>query len=246
MERAGYNGILPESKTGYKKAHWMKDKEGETYLQWEKSHKSIHATPSSKVNKIIGATKGVITIADAWRRYRQVNYYQGHQCLCGCGEVVTHPDRQYVTNDCSIRAFNKLMEDPEYRKEQKEKSRSWMKDPEKRQRCLEGGKKGWENCLTLPNKPELKMKRFLDHLYPDEYKYVGDGKKWIGRMNPDFISTNGVKQVIEVYGDYWHRGENPILREWEFEKYGYSCLVIWEGEINKRNEWKGKVREFHG
>ena len=45
------------------------------------------------------------------------------------------------------------------------------------------------------------MKRFLDHLYPDEYKYVGDG---------------------------------------------YSYLVIWEREINKGNEWKGKVRGFHG
>lgn len=242
-------GVTVKSKTGYKRTHWMRNKEGKEYLEWKIKHKAIHGTSSSKVNKILaGWKKGGRedkTLSDAWRRYRRIKYYQGHQCLCGCREVVTYPDRRYATADCLTRHFRILMKDPKYKKEHIKKSKRWLADPEKRQRCLEGGRKGLQNCFSLPTKPELKMRRFLDYLYPGEYKYVGDGSRWVGRMNPDFISINGVRQVIEVFGDYWHRGENPIWREWEFKEKGYSCLVIWEREINEGNGWKRKVRRFH-
>ena len=41
-------------------------------------------------------------------------------------------------------------------------------------------------------------------------KYVGDGKVWFeGKnhfFNPDFISEKN-KQIIEIFGEYWHSSE---------------------------------------
>jgi G:T-mismatch repair DNA endonuclease (very short patch repair protein) len=38
-------------------------------------------------------------------------------------------------------------------------------------------------------------------------------------MNPDFICDEE-KKVIEVYGDYWHRNDNPQDRINKFKKMG--------------------------
>lgn len=81
------------------------------------------------------------------------------------------------------------------------------------------------------------------------YKYVGDGSFWIGRLNPDFIHTNGEKIVIEIFGDFWH---NPSLnkrlnfdhtedgRNQLFKRYGYKCIVIWEKEF-KGMDWENRM-----
>lgn len=82
-----------------------------------------------------------------------------------------------------------------------------------------------------PTKLEVHFTELLDELYPGEWKYVGDGEIWIGGKNPDFINIRGKKQVIEVFGDYWHRGEDPQERINHFRKYGFDCIVIWESEL---------------
>ena len=51
-------------------------------------------------------------------------------------------------------------------------------------------------------------------------------------MAPDFLSTNGQRKVIEVFGDYWHKGEDPQGRIDAFAKLGFKCLVIWEHETD--------------
>jgi len=63
------------------------------------------------------------------------------------------------------------------------------------------------------------------------YKYVGDGQIWIGHHNPDFINTNHRKQVIEVFGSYWHPlFDEAKLREY-YKQYGFDCLVIWDDQL---------------
>ena len=97
----------------------------------------------------------------------------------------------------------------------------------------------WENPVyvakvlgrTSPNKKELILQSILDRHYPNEWKYTGNGRFIIGRMCPDFININGKKQVIELYGIYWHRNDNPEDRVRDFRKYGYDCLVVWENEL---------------
>ena len=48
--------------------------------------------------------------------------------------------------------------------------------------------------------------------------------------NPDF-KVKGQPKIIELWGDYWHRGEFPkdIIEGWR--NAGIKCMVIWEHEI---------------
>jgi G:T-mismatch repair DNA endonuclease (very short patch repair protein) len=81
-----------------------------------------------------------------------------------------------------------------------------------------------------PNKPET----FLINLFKEKklpYKYVGDGEVLFGGKNPDFINVNGLKLIIEVFGNYWHQGEDAQGRIDIFSKFGYRTLVIWETEL---------------
>jgi len=73
------------------------------------------------------------------------------------------------------------------------------------------------------------------------FKYVGDGKFWIERMNPDFVEVNGKKLAVEILGDRWH---NPILfsakdfetRKKKLAEYGWHAIGIWERELKKLPE----------
>lgn len=96
-----------------------------------------------------------------------------------------------------------------------------------------------------PNHIERKLGIILDNNYLEEYEYNGNGKVVIGGLVPDYINKNGRKEVIELFGNYWHRNDNPQDRINKFAKRGYKCLVIWEWElenstilIEKINRWR--------
>jgi len=97
-----------------------------------------------------------------------------------------------------------------------------------------------------PTQPEIKMLALLGDILPNEYKYTGSGDLIIDGICPDFAHCNGMNKVIEVYGDYWHRGENPQDRIDKFREFGYDCIVIWEHEIkNSPEQVKDKIKTFH-
>lgn len=96
-----------------------------------------------------------------------------------------------------------------------------------------------------PNKAEKKLDKFLQRILPDEYKYVGDFSFMIETKNPDFININGKKKIIELFGDYWHKGDDGKKRAAIFKKYGYDTLIIWEHELKDEN-LKNKIIEFNG
>lgn len=79
--------------------------------------------------------------------------------------------------------------------------------------------------------PEAILESMLDSNFPNEWKYVGDGKLIINGLIPDFANVNGKKQLIEVFGDYWHRDENPQSKIDEYSRFGYDCIVVWEREL---------------
>ena len=107
-----------------------------------------------------------------------------------------------------------------------------------------------------PTKPEKVLNKILRKVSPKEWKYVGDGKYWVERFNPDFINCNGKKLIIEVYGDYWHNLPNAKKKDSErlkiYKQYGYKTLIIWEHELlNSRREIheqiqnvQEKIKEF--
>ena len=76
-------------------------------------------------------------------------------------------------------------------------------------------------------------------------KYTGNGVVVISGLCPDFTNCNGQKKVIEMFGDYWHKGQNPQDRIDKFESFGFGCLVIWESEIKDEELVKIRIREFN-
>ena len=101
--------------------------------------------------------------------------------------------------------------------------------PEKRDANLRALYKAW---ARKPNKLEKGFQALLDELFPGEYVYVGNGGLLVGGKCPDFMNVNGQKKLIEVYGDFWHQGDNPQKRIDHFSKFGFKTLVLWESEIN--------------
>ena len=83
-----------------------------------------------------------------------------------------------------------------------------------------------------PTKPEKKLMAILDEHFPEQWKFVGNGELALGRLVPDFMNVDGKKQLIEVFGTYWHRGENPQKKIDRFAQYGFSTVVIWEHEVD--------------
>jgi len=96
-----------------------------------------------------------------------------------------------------------------------------------------------------PNKPESALIKVLDEMYPGEWKYTGDFSFVVNGKNPDFVNCNGQKKIIELFGDYWHRGENPQDRADIFSPFGYETLVIWERELKNMGKVKSRIKEFH-
>jgi hypothetical protein len=96
----------------------------------------------------------------------------------------------------------------------------------------------------FPNKPETFILSILDNTYPGEWKYTGDFSFMINGKNPDFVNCNGQKKIIELYGDYWHRNDNPQDRMDLFAKFGYQTLIIWESELKDETELVKKLKKF--
>jgi len=94
-----------------------------------------------------------------------------------------------------------------------------------------------------PNKKEILLSNLLQELFLP-YRYVGNGQFILGGKCPDFLNVNGQKKLIELFGDFWHKGENPQGRIDYFKQYGFETLVIWECELAKPNELKTKLANF--
>jgi len=97
-----------------------------------------------------------------------------------------------------------------------------------------------------PNKPESFLTNLLESLYPSQWKYTGDFSFTINGKCPDFVNCNGQKKIIELFGDYWHRGQDPEDRINMFKPFGYETLVIWEHELKNMDFVIEKIHSFMG
>ena len=95
-----------------------------------------------------------------------------------------------------------------------------------------------------PNKLEMRFNLFLDEHFPGKFKYVGDFYCWIAGKNPDFIDFKN-KKIIELFGDYWHKGEDPQFRINHYKKHGYDCLVLWEHECSGYDDIVNKIQRLY-
>jgi len=86
-----------------------------------------------------------------------------------------------------------------------------------------------------PTEAERRLQVILDKHFPMEWEYVGDGQLKIGGKCPDFVSSNGSKKLLEMFGNYWYTFSEVDTRIKYFAKFGYSCCVIWEEELNNED-----------
>ena len=128
---------------------------------------------------------------------------------------------------------------PEFKAAQSKRSTEQWKDEEYIKKVMEVINKN-------PNKKEKQLQEILNQIFPNEYAYNGNfecGFTLMGKI-PDFVNVNGQKKVIELYGDYWHRNDNPQDRIDLFEELGYECIVIWEAELEDKEKLITKLLEF--
>lgn len=58
------------------------------------------------------------------------------------------------------------------------------------------------------------------------------------------MNINGKKQFIELYGDYWHKGQDPQERIDFFRQYGFNTLIIWESELGEPEKVLARLKIF--
>ncbi len=92
-----------------------------------------------------------------------------------------------------------------------------------------------------PNGVEVRLGELL---VPFGFDFVGSGQFIINGMRPDF--WDGGTKLIEMYGNYWHKGDNPQDRIDLFKAEGYDCIVIWEHELKDPDTVIARVSDFAG
>jgi very-short-patch-repair endonuclease len=83
--------------------------------------------------------------------------------------------------------------------------------------------------------PNSAEKKLLQLIKPLGFKYVGDWKFFIGKMNPDFVHKD-LPLVIELFGEFWHPISDVSCKRYYFNKRGYKCLVVWSKQLNRSPE----------
>ena len=136
-----------------------------------------------------------------------------------------------------------------------EKQRIYQQNPEHRANLSEKAKVRWQNrefkekslkailkgIHTRPTTPETQL-IILIKSAGLPFKYTGNGQVVIGGLIPDFVNSDGHKEIIELYGCYWHRcplchpKSQPKIkpneeRKFTYSKYGFRMLTIWEHEL---------------
>lgn len=106
--------------------------------------------------------------------------------------------------------------------------------------------KRWLKAIhAKPNKVERKLNLIIQSIKRHEFALNVRGNIMIlGGKVPDFCNINGRKLLIELYGNYFHKGENPEHRINYFKKFGYDTLIIWENELKDRELVSNKVSNW--
>jgi very-short-patch-repair endonuclease len=156
-------------------------------------------------------------------------------------KMTGRPGKYYFHSEESLKTGGmKIKNNPTFKEKCKDRaSRQWKTDKYVKSQMMARHLK--------PNKLEISLGKILEEIMPNDWKFVGDGQVIISGKCPDFINVNGQKKIIELFGDFWHKGENPKDRMDIFSKFGYDTLVIWEHDLKEHKEETVKtIKEFCG
>ena len=97
--------------------------------------------------------------------------------------------------------------------------------------------------FNSPNKSEIKLMGYINEVSPVGWEFVGDGKVVIDGKCPDFINKNSL-QVIELFGEFWHKTQEEKTRKDFFAQYGYETLIVWCKELYRPVKLRQKLKAF--
>lgn len=180
-----------------------------------------HKVTKETKNKMSEARKGKPNWKLKGRKFSEERKRQMSEARKGKKHSEEHKRKLKIANGCLKR-----------RVENSKTMIAIWRDLELRNKRIKDIKKAWN---MRPNK----LEQFFDEQTPECVRYVGDFSFWIvtknGTRNPDF-KIRGQKKVIELFGDFYHKGENPEYKIREYAKVGFDCIVFWEGEIYNNTE----------
>jgi very-short-patch-repair endonuclease len=134
------------------------------------------------------------------------------------------------------------MSNPESRRRVGEASRQRWNDPEWAAKTTLAARRG---AHARPTRPEKVVWELLNDLAPGDWLYNGDGRERVvvARKIPDFVCRR-TQSLVEVFGSYYHQGQDPRTRIDLFAKSGYRTFVIWEHELRNREAVRARLAEF--
>ena len=115
-------------------------------------------------------------------------------------------------------------------------------------------KKVLSSLQAEPNKSEKKLLRIIEeNNFP--FRYVGDGQVIIDGQIPDFISTDGSKRLIELFGEVWHDPNHFVkikvkpartadAKQKFYTLHGYILLIIWDKELRDEEKVINRIKDF--
>lgn len=168
------------------------------------------------------------------------------------------------------KSMKERYEDPGEHEQQSIRMKAAINQPGAKVRYRVAGIKRWDNPeykakqlkaifagrKLLPNRPERFLIGLLQELFPNQWRFVGDGSCWITsngkHLNPDFIHVSQ-KKIIEHFGDFHHgEGRTGISNKQHeqeridlFAQLGYQTLVIWQHELVDIDSITDKIQRFN-
>ncbi len=212
------------------KLAYSKKLEGKIYgkKEWLEQEYIIKKVPPRKIGKIFGVDGGAIKRALKYHNIRIRNTKEAN--------------REKIFSTEVRKNLSRAQKGKKHSEKHKEKIGRASKECWKRPEYV-------KNVLKATNKRPTNPEKAFDKITPEIIRYTGNGAWWRKlpngkHKNPDFKIT-GQNKVIEIFGDYWHRNDDPQELINLYEQIGLRCLVIWENEVyNKQKEVLEWVNKF--
>ncbi|KKN50926.1 hypothetical protein LCGC14_0627910 [marine sediment metagenome] len=196
------------------------------------SSKEANAKRSASLIGRIISLEHRAKISAGWQHFRQTPEYDSYICSLRERTLGNTPTAATLLK---LKVSHTGLTQSE---ETKTKRRQLWAEPNFKARVIKAMRLG---LLIKPNKPETTLLSILRGINK-QWTFVGDGQLIIAGKNPDF--WDGGHKLIELFGDYWHRDDNPQKRIELFKKYNYDTLVIWEHELKSPNNVLAKLHQF--
>ena len=147
-------------------------------------------------------------------------------------------------------ASKRLWQDPEYRTKVVTSVSATVRDQVHRDRASCRMKRQWQNIeyrhKVLDRRGKSKPEERFESICKKHglrYSFVGNGALMVGRMIPDFVHESKNK-IIEIWGEFFHKGQDPKKRINRLREFGYDALVLWASELRYEDKIVARVKEF--